>query len=47
MATNGGNIHLKNNPAVFVSFEAFVAFNKGQGIKNTNMEKPQALKLRK
>lgn len=42
-----GNIHLKNNPSIFVSFKDIIAFNKGQVIKTTEMGKPHLLNLRK
>jgi xanthine dehydrogenase YagR molybdenum-binding subunit len=42
-----GNIYLKENPAVFVSFKDIVASNKGRSIKVTKMGTPHLLKLRK
>ncbi|RZJ67397.1 MAG: xanthine dehydrogenase family protein molybdopterin-binding subunit, partial [Flavobacterium sp.] len=44
---SSGNMHLKDQPNVFVSLKDIIAFNNGKPIKTTNMGKPHMLKLRK
>lgn len=42
-----GNISLKNNPSVLISFKDIIAGNKGRPVKTTNTSVPNMLKLKK